>query len=66
MYLLLTTDASDTAATRAFRLAVKKRLHAFNKDTLVQLEQQERIQKLEETFRSVQAEYLRITEKFAV
>jgi histone acetyltransferase 1 len=65
MILLLHLDSSDEAAVKAFRLTVKRRLYLFNKEMLSQLEEQEKKDKLQETFQGVQADYRRITEKFA-
>ncbi|KII89281.1 hypothetical protein PLICRDRAFT_109895 [Plicaturopsis crispa FD-325 SS-3] len=57
MLLLLHLDAADE---RAYRLQVKERLYRFNYEVLVQLDKAERVEKLEETFQSVRADYLRI------
>lgn len=64
MILLLNLDTSDEAAMRAYRLAVKRRLYTFNKEMLSQLEEQEKKDKLQETFDSVVDSYRRLTEKF--
>jgi histone acetyltransferase 1 len=66
MLLLLTSDPNDTALHRAIRLTVKKRLYLFNKEQLLQIEdKEERKTKLQETWEGVQADYQRLTEKYA-
>lgn len=64
MILLLKLDPSNEPVARAYRLAVKRRLYLFNKDTLSQLEEQEKKDKLQETYESVVDSYRRLTEKF--
>lgn len=39
---------------------MKERLYRFNYEVLVQLEEKERLEKLEETFQSVRGDYQRI------
>ncbi|KAJ7460936.1 histone acetyltransferase type B catalytic subunit [Mycena galericulata] len=51
---------TDNRAMRAYRLQVKERLYRFNFEILAQLEKQERLDKLEETFLSVRDDYMRI------
>ncbi|KAJ7184360.1 acyl-CoA N-acyltransferase [Mycena filopes] len=53
MLILLRLDPTDGRAMRAYRLQVKERLYRFNFEMLAQLEKQERLDKLEETFQSV-------------
>jgi len=53
MLQLLNLDPLDARAFKAFRLQVKERLYRFNYELLVQLEKQERLDKLEETFQNV-------------
>lgn len=65
MILLLKLDPTDETASRSYRLAVKRRLFLFNKEQLSQLEEQEKKDKLQETFESVIDSYRRLTEKFA-
>ncbi|GAA5848528.1 hypothetical protein JCM8547_004540 [Rhodosporidiobolus lusitaniae] len=66
MLLLLTSDPTDEAHQKAIRLTVKKRLYLFNKEQLLQIEdKEERKTKLQETWEGVQADYKRLTEKFA-
>lgn len=60
MLVLLHLDPVDVRAERAFRLQVKERLYRFNFEVLAQLEKEERLEKLEETFQSVRDDYLRI------
>ncbi|KAI0355017.1 histone acetyltransferase type B [Trametes cingulata] len=60
MLILKHMDPSDERAQRAYRLQVKERLYRFNYEILMQLDKQERQQKLEETFQSVVADYRRI------
>ncbi|KAF7970666.1 hypothetical protein HWV62_23316 [Athelia sp. TMB] len=60
MLIVLHMDPADARAERAFRLQVKERLYRFNYEVLVQLEKEERLEKLEETFQSVREDYSRI------
>ncbi|KAJ8482138.1 hypothetical protein ONZ51_g5563 [Trametes cubensis] len=60
MLILKHMDPTDERAQRAYRLQVKERLYRFNYEILMQLDKQERQQKLEETFQSVVADYRRI------
>ncbi|KAJ7168325.1 histone acetyltransferase type B catalytic subunit [Mycena crocata] len=60
MLILLRIDPVDGRAMRAYRLQVKERLYRFNFEILAQLEKQERLDKLEETFQSVRDDYMRI------
>ncbi|KAJ7118794.1 acyl-CoA N-acyltransferase [Mycena epipterygia] len=60
MLILLRLDPTDGRAMRAYRLQVKERLYRFNFEILAQLEKQERLDKLEETFQSVRQDYMRI------
>ncbi|KNZ80207.1 Histone acetyltransferase type B catalytic subunit [Termitomyces sp. J132] len=60
MLLLLRLDSSDAAAERAYRIQVKERLYRFNFEILAQLEKEERLEKLEETYQSVRQDYSRI------
>ncbi|KAH7890009.1 acyl-CoA N-acyltransferase [Phlebopus sp. FC_14] len=60
MLILLHLDPTDIRSARAFRLQVKERLYRFNFEVLAQLEKEERLEKLEETFQSVQEDYKRI------
>ena len=48
-----------------WKLLVKQRVYKRNKDTLMQLEREERIDKVEETVASVQADYERLLERMA-
>ncbi|TDL27661.1 histone acetyltransferase type B catalytic subunit [Rickenella mellea] len=60
MLILKHLSPHDAKAMRAFRLQVKERLYRFNYEILAQLEKQERLEKLEETFQSVKEDYQRI------
>jgi len=60
MLQLLKLDPLDTKAFKTFRIQVKERLYRFNYEILVQLEKQERLDKLEETFENVVGDYRRI------
>ncbi|KAJ6546965.1 acyl-CoA N-acyltransferase [Mycena capillaripes] len=60
MLILLRLDPTDGHAMRAYRIQVKERLYRFNFEILAQLEKQERLDKLEETFQSVRDDYMRI------
>ncbi|KAH9999076.1 acyl-CoA N-acyltransferase [Russula vinacea] len=60
MLIQLHLKPTDTRATKAYRLQVKERLYRFNYEILAQLEEKERLEKLEETFQSVYEDYRRI------
>ncbi|KAF8520175.1 histone acetyltransferase type B catalytic subunit [Hysterangium stoloniferum] len=60
MLILRSLQPSDAKAARAFRLQVKERLYRFNFDALVQLDKEERIEKLEVTYQNVQEGYQQI------
>ncbi|KAI9056961.1 histone acetyltransferase type B [Trametes sanguinea] len=60
MLILKHMDPTDERAQRSYRLQVKERLYRFNYEILMQLDKQDRQQKLEETFQSVVADYRRI------
>lgn len=60
MLILLHLDPLDAEALKAYRLQVKERLYRFNFELLVQLDKQERFEKLEETFQNVCDDYARI------
>jgi len=60
MLILMHLDPADMRAARAYRLQVKERLYRFNFEILAQLDKQERLEKLEETFQSLREDYLRI------
>ncbi|KAJ3568423.1 hypothetical protein NP233_g5719 [Leucocoprinus birnbaumii] len=60
MLILLRLDPRDPKALKAYRLQVKERLYRFNFEVLMQLDKQERLEKLEETFQSVCDDYARI------
>ncbi|KAL8293125.1 hypothetical protein RQP46_000819 [Phenoliferia psychrophenolica] len=64
MILLLDLDSTDKAKSTAFRLTVKKRLYAWNREMLAQIEPDERKVKLQETFQSVLEDYTRIVQNF--
>ncbi|KAH9038958.1 acyl-CoA N-acyltransferase [Lactarius pseudohatsudake] len=60
MLIQLHLNPTDVRAAKAYRLQVKERLYRFNYEVLVQLEEKERLDKLEETFQSVHGDYQRI------
>jgi len=60
MLIILHLDPTDVQGAKAFRLQVKERLYRFNFEFLAQMEKEERLQKLEETFQSVQEDYKRL------
>ncbi len=76
MLILYRLDPLDVHDAKAYRLQVKERLYRFNfvgvhvpistivliclEEILAQLEKQERLDKLEETFQNVQDDYQRI------
>ncbi|KAJ7581507.1 histone acetyltransferase type B catalytic subunit [Mycena floridula] len=60
MLILHRLDVNDALALKAYRLQVKERLYRFNFEILAQLEKEERLEKLEETFQSVREDYTRI------
>ncbi|KAF7304938.1 Histone acetyltransferase type B catalytic subunit [Mycena kentingensis (nom. inval.)] len=60
MLILLRLDPTDELGMRAYRLQVKERLYRFNFEVLAQLDKQERLDKLEQTFQGVRDDYLRI------
>lgn len=64
MVLLLSLDLSSPAASKAFRLTVKRRLYLFNREMLAQIEDAERKDKLQETFVGVEQDYRRLVEGF--
>ncbi|KAI5831336.1 histone acetyltransferase type B [Schizophyllum commune Tattone D] len=63
MLEMMHISPADAAALRAFRLQVKERLYRFNFEVLAQLEKQERLEKLEETFQNVREDYARLIAK---
>ncbi|KZS98869.1 histone acetyltransferase type B [Sistotremastrum niveocremeum HHB9708] len=60
MLILRSLDPLDAQARRAYRLQVKERLYRFNYEQLIQLEKEERLEKLEETFQNVHEDYQRL------
>jgi len=60
MLIMLHLDPADARSARAFRLQVKERIYRLNFEILAQLEKEERLEKLEETFQSVQEDYTRL------
>ncbi|KAK2460635.1 hypothetical protein APHAL10511_007105 [Amanita phalloides] len=60
MLILSRLDSLDTQIAKAYRLQVKERLYRFNYEILAQMDKQERLEKLEETFQSVKDDYQRI------
>ncbi|KAK0474226.1 acyl-CoA N-acyltransferase [Armillaria novae-zelandiae] len=57
---MLILSRLDPADLRAYRLQVKERLYRFNFEIFAQLEKDERLEKLEETFQNVREDYSRI------
>ncbi|KAG6918025.1 hypothetical protein DXG01_016877 [Tephrocybe rancida] len=53
MLILLRLDGIDARSERAYRIQVKERLYRFNFEILAQLEKEERLAKLEETFQNM-------------
>ncbi|CAG8686595.1 8273_t:CDS:1 [Ambispora leptoticha] len=60
IYLLRKLNKTNENSYKNYRLHVKKRLFRHNEDTLNQLSKEERLQKLEETYRGVEDDYQRI------
>jgi histone acetyltransferase 1 len=60
MLIQLHLNPTDARAAKAYRLQVKERLYRFNYEVLAQLEEKDRLEKLEETFQSVCEDYRRI------
>jgi len=60
MLIQLHLNPADARAAKAYRLQVKERLYRFNYEVLAQLEDKERLEKLEETFQTVCEDYRRI------
>ncbi|KAF9072894.1 histone acetyltransferase type B catalytic subunit [Rhodocollybia butyracea] len=60
MLIQMHSDPLDARGLKAYRLQVKERLYRFNFEVLAQLEKEERLEKLEETFQSVREDYNRI------
>ncbi|KAF9421312.1 histone acetyltransferase 1 [Podila epigama] len=60
LHLLRALDKRNKAQYRAFRLQVKQRLYKHNAEALSTLDKSERIEKLHETFLSVEEDYHRI------
>ncbi|KAI8361060.1 histone acetyltransferase type B catalytic subunit [Mortierella sp. GBAus27b] len=58
--LLRILDKRNRSQYKAFRLQVKQRLYKHNSEVLATLDKPERIEKLQETFASVEDDYLRI------
>lgn len=61
MCMLMMLDETDEDQVTKFRLQVKGRVYGFNRDVLKQMEQHERVTKLQETFESVMDEYGQLT-----
>ncbi|CAG8499754.1 1564_t:CDS:10 [Paraglomus brasilianum] len=60
MLMLKRLNKSDVNAYKAYRIQVKKRLYNHNKDVLCQMSKSERIEKLAETYISIEEDYYRI------
>ncbi|CED84289.1 histone acetyltransferase type b catalytic subunit [Phaffia rhodozyma] len=61
--LLHVLDPKDRIANKAYRLFVKERLYRFNYDQLSQIDQSERIEKLRETFNTVEDHYVELLDR---
>lgn len=59
--MLMMLDEQDVDQINKFRLQVKSRVYGFNRDVLKQMDHQERVTKLQETFESVLDEYAQLT-----
>ena len=64
MILLLQLNETSPTAIKQFRLTVKRRLYAFNKEMLGQINESERKIKLQEVFQGVETDYRRLTANF--
>ncbi|KAI9511344.1 acyl-CoA N-acyltransferase [Russula earlei] len=60
MLIQMHLNPADARTAKAYRLQVKERLYRFNYEVLAQLEEKERLEKLEETFQTVCEDYRRI------
>ncbi|KAH7103851.1 histone acetyltransferase type B catalytic subunit [Auriculariales sp. MPI-PUGE-AT-0066] len=60
MLILRSIGPNNEKGMRAYRLQVKERLYRFNYEIMVQMEKEERLEKLEETFQNVREDYQRI------
>ncbi|ORX99787.1 histone acetyltransferase type B [Basidiobolus meristosporus CBS 931.73] len=60
MALLKKLDKRNSKAARAYRLFVKARLYRFNEEALSSMDYNDRLVKLEETYRSVEEDYYRL------
>jgi len=60
----VTTTNAEDHEYKLWKLLVKQRLYRRNKETLGQLDREERIQKLEETLGAVEMEYARLLSAF--
>jgi histone acetyltransferase 1 len=63
MILLKTLKKSDPEMYKAYRLYVKKRLFRHNEEVLAPMSREERIEKLEETYKRVEDNYKEIVRK---
>ncbi|KAG1195404.1 hypothetical protein G6F35_013207 [Rhizopus arrhizus] len=62
IYLLSNVDKLNEQDYKTYRLQVKHRLYTFNYDVLQGLEEEERKEKLHETYLNLEDEYHRILE----
>ncbi|RUP48492.1 acyl-CoA N-acyltransferase [Jimgerdemannia flammicorona] len=60
IYLLKKLNKTNTKDYKDYRLQVKERLYKFNQESLKQLEHEERIEKLHETYQGIEEDYHRI------
>ncbi|KAI8332482.1 acyl-CoA N-acyltransferase [Chlamydoabsidia padenii] len=63
MYLLSNLNKRDKNAYKAFRLQVKQRIYRVNYDALQEIDSQDRKEKLQETYASVEEDYHRLLER---
>ncbi|KAL0070550.1 histone acetyltransferase 1 [Marasmius tenuissimus] len=62
MLIQMHLDPLDERAVKAYRLQVKERLYRFNFEALMQIEKEERMEHLQQTFQNVEDDYRRILE----
>ncbi|KAI8075456.1 acyl-CoA N-acyltransferase [Gilbertella persicaria] len=62
MYLLSNVNKLNEEEYKAYRLQVKKRLYSFNFDVLREMEEEERKDKLHQTYLAVEEDYHRLLE----
>ncbi|KAL0577366.1 histone acetyltransferase 1 [Marasmius crinis-equi] len=60
MLIQMHLDPLDVRAMKAYRLQVKERLYRFNFEALMQVEKEERLEHLQQTFEAVEQDYRRL------